>query len=149
MAGVALGTLALGGPATAADMAHKAPVTKTVYDWTGFYIGGHFGYGGGSLGPGTNPLPEQGVLLPHSATGLIGGYQAGYSRQFSNRVVLGIEADASFTSPLDRPALTPVPFNTTIDYTGTLRSRIGLRIRELDALSDRRLCLGTHPRQYQ
>ena len=125
LAGVALGTLALGGPATAADMAHKAPVTKTVYDWTGFYIGGHFGYGGGSLGPGTNPLPEQGVLLPHSATGLIGGYQAGYSRQFSNRVVLGIEADASFTSPLDRPALTPAPFNTTIDYTGTLRGRIG------------------------
>ena len=125
MAGVALGTLALGGPATAADMALKAPVTKTVYDWTGFYLGGHFGYGGGSLGPGTNPLPEQGVLLPHSATGLIGGYQAGYSRQFSNRVVLGIEADASFTSPLDRPALTPAPFNTTIDYTGTLRGRIG------------------------
>ena len=125
MAGVAFGALALGGPAVAADMTLKAPVTKTVYDWTGFYFGGHFGYGGGSLGPGTNPLPEQGVLLPHSATGLIGGYQAGYSRQFSNRVVLGIEADASFTSPLDRPALTPAPFNTTIDYTGTLRGRIG------------------------
>src|SRR5882757_1012164 len=79
LAGVAFGTLTLGGPAAAADMTLKAPVYKTVYDWTGFYIGGHFGYGGGSLGPGTNPLPEQGVFLPHSATGLIGGFQVGYN----------------------------------------------------------------------
>jgi high affinity Mn2+ porin len=125
LAGVALGTLALGEPAAAADMALKAPVYKTVYDWTGFYLGGHVGYGGGSLGPDTNPLPEQGVFLPHSVTGLIGGYQAGYNRQFSNRVVLGIEADASFTSPLDVPRLTSAPFHSTIDYTGTLRGRIG------------------------
>lgn len=30
------------------------------YGWTGFYLGGHVGYGGGSFGPGTNSLPEQG-----------------------------------------------------------------------------------------
>src|SRR5882724_7999316 len=56
LAGVAFGTLALGGPAAAADMtlkdmtfkdmalkdmALKAPVYKAVYDWTGFYIGAH------------------------------------------------------------------------------------------------------------
>jgi len=80
---------------------------------------------GRGFGPGANPLPEQGVFLPHSVTGLIGGYQAGYNRQFSNHVVLGIEADASFTSPLDAPALTPAPFNTTLDYVGTVRGRIG------------------------
>ena len=56
-----------------------------------------------SFGPGTNPLPEQGVVLPHSATGLSGGYQLGYNRQFANRVVLGIEADATFTGPARRP----------------------------------------------
>jgi high affinity Mn2+ porin len=125
LAGVALGAFTLGGAATATDMALKAPVYKNVYDWTGFYLGGHFGYGGGSLGPNTNPLPEQGVFLPHSVTGLIGGYQAGYNRQFANRVVLGIEADASFGSPLDGVALVPAPFNATIDYTGTLRGRVG------------------------
>src|SRR5438552_18534056 len=38
-AGVALGMLALGGPAVAADIALKAPAYKAVYDWTGFYIG--------------------------------------------------------------------------------------------------------------
>ena len=39
--------------------------------------------------------------------------------------MLGIEADASFTSPLDGPALTPAPFNTTLDYVGTVRGRVG------------------------
>jgi high affinity Mn2+ porin len=125
VAGVGLSLLALDGPAVAADMALKAPALRAVYDWTGFYLGGHVGYGGGSLGPGTNPLPEQSVFFPHSVTGLIGGYQAGYIRQFSNHVVLGIEADASFTSPVDGPALTPAPFSTTLDYVGTVRGRIG------------------------
>jgi high affinity Mn2+ porin len=124
-AGVGLGLLVPGGAAVAADMPLKAPVLKTVFSWTGFYIGGHVGYGGGSLGPGTNPLPEQGVFLPHSSTGLIGGYQVGYNRQLSNHLVLGVEADASFTSPLDAPALTPAPFNTTLDYIGTVRGRVG------------------------
>ena len=98
-----------GGPACAADLPLKAPVYKAVYDWTGFYVGGHVGYGNGSFGPGTNPLPAQGVFLPDSVTGLIGGYQLGYNRQFANHVVLGIEADATFGSPLDVPLLTPAP----------------------------------------
>ena len=117
--------LAICSPAVAADMPLKAPVFKAVYSWTGFYLGGHVGYGGGSLGPGTNPLPLQGVFFPHSITGLIGGYQAGYNREFPNHVVLGIEADASFSSPTDAPALTPAPFNTALDYVGTMRGRVG------------------------
>jgi high affinity Mn2+ porin len=125
---VALGLLAGAGTAHAADMPLKAPALKSVYDWTGFYVGGHFGYGGGSLGPGTNPLPEQGVLFPTSVTGFVGGYQVGYNREFANRVVLGIEADSTFTSPVDQSAfarMPPVPFNTSIDYVGTVRGRIG------------------------
>jgi high affinity Mn2+ porin len=39
--------------------------------------------------------------------------------------VLGIEADASFTGPLDVPALIPAPFHSTIDYVGTVRGRAG------------------------
>jgi high affinity Mn2+ porin len=120
-----LSLLACDGSALAADMPVKAPVSVAVYRWTGFYIGGHVGYGGGSFGPGTNPLPEQGVFLPHSVTGLIGGYQAGYNLQLSNHVTLGIEADASFPSPVDAPRLTPAPFNTTLDYVGTVRGRVG------------------------
>jgi high affinity Mn2+ porin len=124
-AGMGLSLLVVDGSAAAADMAIEAPVAKAVYDWTGLYLGSHIGYGSGSFGPGTNPLPEQGVFFPHSVTGLIGGFQAGYNRQLSNRLVLGVEAEASFPSPLDFPRLTPAPFNTAIDYVGTLRGRIG------------------------
>ncbi len=121
----AAATVALSGPAVAADIAFKAPAYAAVYDWTGFYLGGHTGYGDGSLGPRTNPLPEQSVFFPPTVTGLLGGYQAGYNRQFSNRMVLGIEADATFTSPTDVPRLVPGPFQSSIDYTGTLRGRVG------------------------
>lgn len=114
-------------PAVAVELPVKAATPTTLYRWTGFYVGGHFGYGDASFGPGTNPLPLQGAALPHTATGLTGGYQVGYNRQLANRVVLGIEADSTFTSPLDVPAHkhAPAPFNTTIDYVGTVRGRLG------------------------
>jgi high affinity Mn2+ porin len=125
-AGIAL---AICSVAIAADLPAKlpvkAPIRSVIYDWTGFYVGGHFGYGDASFGPGTNPLPLQGAFFPHSPTGLIAGYQMGYNREFANRLVLGLEADASFTSPIDAPALTPAPFNTALDYVGTLRGRVG------------------------
>jgi high affinity Mn2+ porin len=108
-----------------ARLAVKAPIPASIYDWTGFYAGGHFGYGDASFGPGTNPIPLQGVFLPPSRTGLIGGFQAGYNRQLSNHLVIGVEADSSFPSPIDVPRLTPAPFNTSIDYVGTLRGRVG------------------------
>jgi len=125
IAGVGLGMLMFDGPAIAADMPLKAPVLKAVYDWTGFYVGGAVGYGGGNLGAGTNTLPEQGAFFQHSSTGFIGGFDVGYLKQFPNHVVLGIEADASFTSPVDSTAL------------------------NADAVYDRRLCLGAQPRRYQ
>src|ERR1700732_3943513 len=108
-----------------ASMPIKAPVRAAIYDWTGFYGGGQVGYGGGSFGPGTNPIPEQAVFFPHSVTGMLGGFQAGYNLQLPNRVVLGVEADVSFTSPIDRPKLDLAPFNTTLEYAATARGRIG------------------------
>src|SRR6202158_5001100 len=108
-----------------ANMPIKAPVRAAIYDWTGFYVGGQVGYGQGDLGPGTNPVPEQAVFFPHSLTGLIGGFQAGYNLQLPNRVVLGVEADVSFTSPRDLPKLDPAPFNSTLEYAATARGRIG------------------------
>ncbi len=128
---VAVAGLALGAPpldlARAADavVPVKAPRVASVFDWSGLYIGGHVGYGGGSFGPGTNPLPQLGIFFPSTITGLIGGYQAGYNLQLPSKWVLGVEADISFTSTLDRPKLVPAPFNTTFDHFGTARGRIG------------------------
>ncbi|MBR0797908.1 carbohydrate porin [Bradyrhizobium jicamae] len=124
-AGAALGAAAFGASANAADLAVKSPVANTVYNWTGFYVGGHFGYGDGSLGPGTNLLPAQGVFFPRSTTGALGGFQAGYNHQFSNRVVLGVEADATFPDALDLVRRPTTSFNTSLDYVGTVRGRIG------------------------
>lgn len=107
----------------AADLPTKAP--KAEYEWSGLYFGGHFGYGVATLGAGTNPLPRQAVILPHSATGLVGGYQMGYNYELTSHLVLGIEGDATFTGPVDTPALVPAPFNTTLDYVGTVRGRVG------------------------
>lgn len=128
LAGAVLGALAFDA-ARAADapvsMPLKAPRFERYVDWSGLYVGGHVGYGGGSFGPGTNPLPQQGVFFPHSITGLIGGFQAGYNLQLPNNWVLGVEADVSFPSPLDRPGLAPSPFNTTFETFGTVRGRVG------------------------
>ncbi|MBV9531862.1 MAG: carbohydrate porin [Bradyrhizobium sp.] len=122
---VLLGAFAVERPSAAADLPVKARPLENPYDWSGFYVGGHFGYGDASFGPGTNPMPLQGVFFPHTPTGLIGGFQMGYNREFANRVVVGVEADASFTSPEDQAALTPAPFTTTLDYIGALRGRVG------------------------
>jgi high affinity Mn2+ porin len=103
----------------------KAPVRAAIYDWNGFYIGGQVGYGGGSFGSGTNPIPDQAVFFRHSLTGMISGFQAGYNLQLPNRVVLGVEVDALFTSPRDLPKLDPAPFNSTPEYAATARGRIG------------------------
>ncbi|WP_426407621.1 carbohydrate porin [Bradyrhizobium ganzhouense] len=108
-----------------ASMPIKASVPAGLYDWSGFYVGGQVGYGGGSLGPGTNPVPEQAVFFPHSLTGMIGGFQAGYNLQLPNRAVLGVESDVWFTGPVDLPKLDSAPFNTTLEYTATARGRIG------------------------
>jgi len=125
LAGALLGTLPIGvAPAADAPAATFRKAAPT-FDWAGLYVGSHVGYGGGAFGAGTNPLPLQGGLLPHSATGLIGGYQTGFNLPLANGWVAGLEADVSFMSPLDHPARTPAPFNTSLDYVATARGRIG------------------------
>ncbi len=122
---VLLGLAALeAAPALARSPAPVAPQ----YDWTGFYIGGHFGYGSGSFGPGTHPFPGQGGLLPASVTGHIGGYQLGYNFQTNNRVVWGIEGDISFASPRDPFENQITPFTTSYNYIATVRPRVGYKV---------------------
>ncbi len=120
----------LSHPALAADdrIPVKAFDNTYPYDWTGPYVGFHFGYGGSSYGPGITPLPSEGEFLRHSATGLIGGYQAGFSIQQANGLVLGFEGDLSFISPLDQPSLTFAPFHVTYNYFATARARAGVAL---------------------
>jgi outer membrane immunogenic protein len=89
LASVAIVGMAAIVPAQAADLAArpytKAPVYEAapIYNWTGFYIGGHIG---GAFG--LNNDGDDGSFL--------GGGQIGYDTQFSPNWVLGFEANYSF-----------------------------------------------------
>src|SRR5262245_61728911 len=78
LAGAALGALTLGSPAVAADIPLKAPHMRPAFDWSGFYIGGHTGYGyGTSSAVLTDPLPVS--TVGSVVSGPIGGVQGGYN----------------------------------------------------------------------
>jgi outer membrane immunogenic protein len=89
-------------PAFAADLPAKtytkAPVyAAPVYNWTGFYVGGHVGGGWADLGsteiaPGTAAFPIGTVFSKTNMSGFLGGVQGGYNWQTSN-IVLGIEGE--------------------------------------------------------
>ncbi|MES2030545.1 MAG: outer membrane beta-barrel protein [Pseudomonadota bacterium] len=89
----ALALVALAAPASAADLAArpytKAPayVPAPIYNWTGFYIGGHVG---GAF-PG-----EDNALIGNRDGTFMGGVQGGYDYQFAPNWVFGLEANYSF-----------------------------------------------------
>jgi outer membrane immunogenic protein len=93
LASAALAVIAMAAPASAADLAArpytKAPAMQAVvYNWTGFYIGGHVG--GAFRGNSNN------VLGGSNDGTFMGGVQAGYDYQFASSWVLGLEANYSF-----------------------------------------------------
>ncbi len=111
LSGVALVALFAAAPASAADMPVRGPVYKAapapVFNWTGFYFGGHVGYGWGD------------AAVIGDVDGFIGGLQVGYNWQLSPNWVFGVEADIAGTDM--NSAVGP----THVDYVGTLRARIG------------------------
>ncbi len=82
-------------PAIAADYPVKAGPAPAVFNWTGFYFGGHAGYSWGhvksDLFDDGDPTEDVSVSKWH---GLVYGTQLGYNNQINN-LVLGIEADWS------------------------------------------------------
>ena len=89
--------------ASAADLAAKAytkaPVVATpVYNWTGFYVGGHAGYAWSPVS--YNHVETFGLgsreAFSTEASGFSGGAQIGYQHQFLNSWVLGVEASYSW-----------------------------------------------------
>ena len=70
----------------------QPPTPIAIYDWTGFYIGAH---GGGAWTDKPWSLPGFGELVSYTASGRIGGVQAGFNWQ-TGIWVLGVEAQASF-----------------------------------------------------
>ena len=122
LATVALVAVGAAAPALAADLAArpytKAPayVPAPIYNWTGFYIGGHIG--GAFAGNST---------LGNNDGRFLGGVQGGYDYEFSNNVVLGVEAEYNWLTDNNGGATFPggSVVSTNNDQFGSVTGRVG------------------------
>ncbi len=95
---VAITILGAALPAHAADLGSapyysKAPAYAPIYNWTGFYIGGHVG------GAFTSDNNFNGLTTGNNGNGrFLGGVQAGGDWQFAPNWVVGGEAEYSWLS---------------------------------------------------
>lgn len=115
------------------SVAHAADIeAPAAFDWTGPYVGLHLGYGDPSFDgiydsgelPGD---PEDATYVDDiNADGILGGLQGGYNFQMDN-VVLGVEADISFTDfsgdTDDADGFDVV--EADVDLLASLRARLG------------------------
>jgi outer membrane immunogenic protein len=119
--------------ATAADLRVKAPANLAearAYDWTGFYIGGHFG-GDWVVEERTDSIT--GVFGNLKNSGPLGGGQAGYNVQVG-AFVFGIQGAASWVdstvdnraNPLGNFCNINVACQSKINWIATATGRIGV-----------------------
>lgn len=128
--------------ASAADLpprvAARAPLTTaTVYDWSGFYLGVHAGFGlGRDRAQHVVPTVSFDSLYLAPQGGLAGG-QIGYNRQIGSvfgPLVLGVEADMAGAALRDDgtnvansiPRTARTQYMQEIDRLGTVRGRLGV-----------------------
>jgi outer membrane immunogenic protein len=125
---VALVALGATVPALAADLPArtytKAPayVPAPIYNWTGFYIGGHIG---GAFSGSTN---FGGLATGNSNNGVfLGGVQGGADYQFASNWVIGAEAQYSWLASGNIGATFPGGFVYTNNQRGlgSVTGRLG------------------------
>jgi high affinity Mn2+ porin len=142
----------LTSPLAAADLPVKAPpkAIDIIYDWTGFYVGAHFGFAAGSSHLSATPVvagsPDlSGTFsLPSNFDFMAGtgsyfaGVQAGYNYVLPSHILFGVEADASVpnsdvlrpfsikgSQTVFDPNFGPLTFGEGVIEFGTARGRIG------------------------
>jgi outer membrane immunogenic protein len=126
-------------PPTPALPPAAVPAPPPVYNWGGFFVGGHLGYGWGSdaitLTPDSH-YNTPGTIVPAIAAdprGVVAGVQYGTNWQFG-RLVLGTESDFSFTDI--RRAQTILTSGVTnageqkLPWFGTTRVRAGYTVQD-------------------
>ena len=127
LASAAVAALASG--AHAADLgvqrvAVDAAIVAPVFNWTGFYLGAHIGYGWANSNWSATGLP-----IGVNPKGVFGGLQAGYNWQI-NSLVLGLEADLS-AAGLNNAVPCPNPTFTCSgrsNFLSTVRGRAGIAV---------------------
>lgn len=131
--------------AYAADMPTKAPMPAiapmappvVAYNWTGFYIGGHFGGGWGhhtvtNVGSLNSTNFPAGTSFSGDTSGVLGGAQIGYDWQFNPNWLVGIAGDWAWTGikgdDVNPSTVDPTIVNHThreTTWLATLTGRIG------------------------
>jgi outer membrane immunogenic protein len=124
---IGLSALVFAQSASAADMPVKAPIAKVAapYDWSGFYVGGHFGYLWGKT-----RVEENGIVTEPGAptNGAIGGVLVGYAWQ-SGPLVFGLEGDFGWTHAHGVGFAVPVTPNTyDVNWTTHIRGLGGYAV---------------------
>ena len=120
---------AFGASAHAADLGARpyntapayAPYAAPLYNWTGFYIGGHLG---GAFA-GSNAF--NGLVLSDYSARLMGGVQAGADWQFHPNVVIGVEGQYSWlgNNALHSIFPTGLVYNNNQRAIASITGRIG------------------------
>ena len=128
-----LGRFGVGGVVATALLAPVSALAEdTALSRSGFYVGGHVGYGFGSIA--ATFADPTGLVTSGGPTEygmLFGGVQAGYQKVLPSHFMLGIEADISFPSSMDLAqvlayrATATANANEQLQYLGTLRARFG------------------------
>jgi outer membrane immunogenic protein len=122
-----LAAAALGAGVANNAFAYDILSSKPVAYWTGFYIGGNFGYG---WGRGTISANGGGTVVAGSENvdGILGGAQVGGNIQ-SGRFVFGFESDIQFTDQQVSSSFisgaTRVTATDKLPWFGTTRLRAG------------------------
>jgi high affinity Mn2+ porin len=126
---LATATVIAGGVAAqAADAPLRAP-NPAAFDWSGFYVGGHVGYGNGQARVAL--ADPTGRVSGNRFGNSFGGAHLGYNVVLPSRVLLGAEADVSFPNAPDsddivanRASRTGI-FVEHLNLVSTLRGRLG------------------------
>jgi high affinity Mn2+ porin len=114
----------------------KTTPAATVWSWTGLYFGGHVGYSRGWVSNTlADAIPAIGPTTSAPTFGsMFGGFQAGYNYLLPSRLLLGVEADASFPNFFDNGLAAGLgtaagtAVTDQIDYVATLRGRLGYAV---------------------
>jgi outer membrane immunogenic protein len=120
--------------AQAADLPVKASPAPPALSWTGFYLGGQFGYGWAGVRPNDADVlalfgPGLTYSNPQPARGVLGGVTVGYNRQFGAWVA-GLEGDFSLADVRGSfDGVAPGPVTVHVDaklsWLATARARLG------------------------
>ena len=124
-----------------------APAAMPIFTWTGFYAGVNVGgvidnrnqFSLAGVTPANQVPANTYARDPYAsghASGFTGGGQIGVNYQLHNNVVVGVEADASYTDlgateDDALPAGAGRVFHSRLDFLGTVRGRLGYTLNRL------------------